>query len=140
MSTVVIDALSNPAAAFTPLLTFGGGATGLTFANHSGYYIKIGSLVWFKLDIGLSAKGSSTGAAVITGLPFTADTLSTMHCAITIGFASGFSSVAGGYTAIVAQGTTNIAVYQNATGTNAQLTDANFTNASRIIVSGWYSI
>lgn len=55
---------------WTPALTFGGGATGLTYATQLGRYVKIGRFVqvWFRIT--LSAKGTSTGAAVIGGLPF----------------------------------------------------------------------
>jgi hypothetical protein len=140
MSIVTIPNAVNPATPFTPGLTFGGAAVGMTFAGRSGYYIKSGSLVWFKLEIQLTAKGSSTGLAVVTGMPFTADTLGSLHCAVAVGYADGLSSVSGGISAIVAQGATTIAVYQTATGTTAQLTNANFTNTSRLIISGLYSV
>lgn len=57
---------------FTPGLTFGGGSTGMTWSSRSGRYIRVGNLIYVSADLRLSAKGSSTGAARITGLPFTA--------------------------------------------------------------------
>lgn len=56
---------------WTPGLSFGGGTTGITYAGQSGHYTKIGNKVtaWFYIE--LSNKGSSTGAALLTGLPFT---------------------------------------------------------------------
>lgn len=140
MSIVTVPNLSNPATPFTPGITFGGAAVGMTFAGRSGYYIKSGSLVWFKLDIQLSAKGSSTGVMVVTGLPFTADALGFLHSAVAVGYADALASVAGGICAIVGQSSTTVAVYQTGTGTIAQLTNANATNTSRLIISGLYSV
>lgn len=57
---------------FTPGLTFGGGSTGMTFGLQSGVYTKIGNTVRFTANVTLTAKGSSTGALLMTGLPFTA--------------------------------------------------------------------
>lgn len=61
---------------FTPGLTFGGGSTGMSFSSRAGDYVKIdrgalGTLVMAWVRITLSAKGSSTGTALVTGLPFT---------------------------------------------------------------------
>lgn len=56
---------------FTPTLTFGGGSTGLTYLSQGGFYTKIGNQVTVNVTISLSNKGSSTGVAVIGGLPFT---------------------------------------------------------------------
>lgn len=56
---------------WTPAITFGGGNTGITYSNQSGDYTKIGRVVVVTGRINLSSKGSSTGAAVMTGLPFT---------------------------------------------------------------------
>lgn len=57
---------------FTPDLTFGGANVGMTWSSRSGRYIKIGNLIYVSADMRLSAKGSSTGGAKVTGLPFTA--------------------------------------------------------------------
>ena len=58
---------------FTPVLTFGGGTTGITYSGgrQLGQYTKIGDTVHIYIHIQLTSKGSSTGAAQITGLPFT---------------------------------------------------------------------
>ena len=63
--------LTQTGGSFTLGLEFGGGSTGLTFSNREGRYIKTGNLVNFSLSFTLSNKGSSTGTAKITGLPFT---------------------------------------------------------------------
>ena len=56
---------------WTPTLTFSGSSTGMTYSYQYGTYVKIGKLVWLNCRVALTAKGSSTGSARITGLPFT---------------------------------------------------------------------
>lgn len=56
---------------WTPGLTFGGGSTGMTFSSRNGAYTRIGRVVYCSFDFILSAKGSSTGNAQLTTLPFT---------------------------------------------------------------------
>ena len=56
---------------WTPALTFGGGSTGITYANRGGNYTKIGRQVTLNFMMELSSKGSSTGDAVVGGLPYT---------------------------------------------------------------------
>ena len=55
---------------FTPGITFGGASVALT-GTFNGRYTKVGRTVTVSGIIVLSAKGSSTGTALITGLPFT---------------------------------------------------------------------
>ena len=56
---------------FTPSLTFGGGSTGMSFFDRAGVYTRIGRQVTCTIYLALTAKGSSTGDASLTGLPFT---------------------------------------------------------------------
>ena len=55
---------------WTPVLTFGGGSTGMTYSDQVGNYVKVGKWVTLSFNIALTAKGSSTGGAKITGIPF----------------------------------------------------------------------
>ena len=56
---------------WSPTLTFGGGATGIAYdANTGGSWTKIGRMVYIHGRLQLSNKGSSTGTALITNLPF----------------------------------------------------------------------
>lgn len=49
---------------WTPVLNFGGAATGITYAaGTSGRYTKIGRLVTATANLVLSSKGSATGSA-----------------------------------------------------------------------------
>ena len=55
---------------WTPVLSFGGGTTGITYDNRDGEYTRIGRQVTIHFMLNLSDKGSSTGYATVTGLPF----------------------------------------------------------------------
>jgi hypothetical protein len=58
---------------WTPTLTFSGGTTGITYDSvRVGTYVKFGRLVWLNCRVALTNKGSSTGTARVTGLPYTA--------------------------------------------------------------------
>lgn len=57
---------------WSPALKFGGASVGMTYSGQTGFYQKMGKLVVCWLEIQLSAKGSSTGSATLTGFPFTA--------------------------------------------------------------------
>jgi hypothetical protein len=137
MSIVTIPSASTPPVAWTPNLTFGGAAVGMTYAGRTGIYIKFGSLVFFKLDIQLSAKGSSTGLASIS-LPFAG--AGDGHCGVSVGFADAMSSISGGLSAIAVASSAALQIDQLGTGTLAVLTNANFTNTTRLIISGVYSV
>lgn len=58
---------------YTPILSFEGVTTGITYVTQSGWYIQIGNLVFFALNILLSSKGAAVGSASIT-LPTTTPT------------------------------------------------------------------
>jgi hypothetical protein len=52
-------------------VAFGGASVGVTTSSNTGTYTKIGRQVTINGYLELTSKGSSTGAAIITGLPFT---------------------------------------------------------------------
>ena len=56
---------------WTPGISFGGSTTGITYSSQSGKYTKIGRAVHIIWRFYLSSKGSASGHARITGLPFT---------------------------------------------------------------------
>lgn len=126
---------SLSASNWTPALTFGGGSTGLTYSSQVGKYVRIGQLVVLTGLIVLTAKGSSAGAAVISGLPYT----------IGDGSSNGwYSSNKVSYSAFTAgvqevglqtvPNTTTMIPVKSVTGTNTQLTDADFGNTSQLVV------
>ena len=67
--------LSTPAVgSFDPVLRFDGSVpVGIVYTEQAGTYTKTGPLVIFALHIAISNKGTSVGAASISGLPFVAN-------------------------------------------------------------------
>jgi hypothetical protein len=115
---------SPPPTSFTPVLAFGGASTGITYTTQSGRYIRNGNQITVQILIVLSSKGSATGVANITGLPF-------------VSRASGLDSAVGVYMTN-GVGVTNVYAYnvkgdsqvylQNLvpTGSSTNLADTNF--------------
>ena len=64
--------------AFTPVVTFGGGSTGVTYSTQAGRYTRIGNMVMFNIAIVLTSKGTDTGVFSITGLPFSVATTNSL--------------------------------------------------------------
>ena len=63
---------------WTPVLTFGGGSTGITYNTQAGNYTKVGRITAATINISLSSKGTSTGTSEIT-LPFTSAGVGEQH-------------------------------------------------------------
>lgn len=124
---------------WTPGVAFGGGSTGVTYdANNQGYYVKIGRAVFVFCHLNLSSKGTDTGNAVITGLPFSTVGPGAAYQALTFGWFSGLASMTtGGPLALVVGATNTINLYKPGTASAGVLTDANFTNSAHITISGW---
>ncbi len=71
-SPVWVDNVGYAEGAWTPSLDFSGQTTGITYASQTGAWIRIGNFVFCKFRMGLSSKGTATGAtsANMNGLPF----------------------------------------------------------------------
>lgn len=121
---------------FTPGVSFGGGTTDITYASQSAIYVKIGKFVYISGFMQLSAKGSSTGDARLTELPFTNGDGTFRNVGIQL--RSGMASITGASIGEVeGSASTVLLVQQAATGT-VSLTEANFTDSSVVAVNGWY--
>lgn len=109
---------------FTPAMAFGGGTTGITYSTQAGFYCKIGEFVWTQLTIVLTNKGSSTGAATITGFPFSNNVQS-----VTVGVMGGNANMASLTSPVngTITGTTVSLFDHGATGQTA-IDDTNFAN------------
>lgn len=118
---------------FTPTITFGGGATGLTYTTQLGGWVRQGNRVFGQLYIKLSAKGSSTGSAVISlsGLPdVTANNLNLGNSGRGA-YAVNMGSLNGTVTGSVGTGPVLNLYHTSATGVGS-LTEGHFTNTSEI--------
>jgi hypothetical protein len=125
---------------FTPGISFGGGTTGITYTTQTGTYTKIGNRVFVDCIITLSSKGSSTGAALITGLPFTvaASTFSVGSMRITA-LAAAIDAVP---VATFTASATTVTLEQlgNAAATVTTLADTNFSNTTQIYIGGQFRV
>ena len=128
-------------ATFTPGVSFGGASVGVTYSSQSGVYSRIGALVFFTLVVELTSKGSSTGNAAITGLPFT--TGATTHiCTVRLD-AVNLDAAGGYYSAIGSIGSSVTVITLLEQGDNvgvANITDADFGNTSLVRATGFYII
>lgn len=124
---------------FTPVLTFGGVSTGITYSSRGGVYTKMGNMVFFAVSILLSSKGTATGNSQVTSLPFTVS--GTANFPASLGIDSVTSGVGDSFLSAIAQSnTTTINLNKYVAGVQARLTDADFTDTSTIRISGSYRV
>ena len=117
---------------WTPGLTFGGASVGITYgASNGGRYTRIGRLCVATFFLQLSSKGSSTGSAVLTGLPFTSISSAVLGMMLS-GWANGMSAITGAIQGAVASGGTTLSLYGSGTGASSALTNIAFTNSSQL--------
>jgi hypothetical protein len=124
---------------FTPTILFGGASVGVTYAaGRAGQYTKIGRQVTVTAYILLTSKGSSTGTARISGLPFTITNESGYYAAGSLGALVDITY--GGQIQTYAEiGSTSYVLndYSEA-GVQGNTTDADFSNVSQIIFTATY--
>ena len=114
-------------------ISFGGGSTGVTYSNRVGYYTRIGNIVTVSCYLVLSNKGSSTGAARITGLPFTCVNNAAGYSALSVlPLNVTFTGQLSGYANI------NDTTIDLVPSTGVALTDVGFANNSTFIISLTY--
>ena len=143
MGSQVIPAVSSNifSGTFSPGISFGGLSVGVTYSAETfGNYIQIGTpgtgnaMIMVSGLISLTSKGSSTGGASITGLPFLAFPL------VTFGIVNSIEDITPttGYGTVIARVTAGNSVAElfvqpvDTNSSNAGLTDTNFTNSSEL--------
>jgi hypothetical protein len=113
-------------------IAFGGASAGVTYSNttNQSTYVKIGRQVTCIGYLELTNKGSSTGAAAITGLPFTVATGEPNFGGISFGYITDmtFADVPFGRTA--AGGTTIALAETTNAGVDSGITNADFANTT----------
>lgn len=122
---------------WTPTITFGGNAVGVTYAaGNSATSIKIGKFVFVSGSLRLSSKGSSTGNAQIAGVSVPSDG---SKAGGNVAFYSGFSGLTGALILGLNVATNDaVSLSQSGATASALLTDASFTNSTRIDFSFAY--
>jgi hypothetical protein len=121
-------------------ITFGGGNTGVTYNAGAGpgKYTKVGRKVTASVYFLLTSKGSSTGQAVLTGLPFAMGSGWGDCGTASLSYMSGLT-FAGIPQACVYPATTTLYLLQSASGgAGSYLTNADFTNTTAIMLTVTY--
>jgi hypothetical protein len=120
-------------------ISFGGASAGVTYNANTGTYTKIGRQVTVNGYLILSSKGSSSGAANITGLPFTiANSQSNLSTA-----SLWLNSVTflNQHQAVGKVNSTSVEFWEITTlGAATFLDDANFANNSEVIINFTYFV
>lgn len=123
---------------WTPVLKFGGGTTGITYSIQTGHWYRVGDLYLVKCDIALTAKGSSTGSATITGVPV-APATGQSGCMGLLYYYNLTGMSARSMVARIDAGATLITLAWNTADSGpADITDAAFVNDTRLIFTGTY--
>lgn len=118
---------------WTAQLAFGGASVGMT-GTFTGTYVKIGRLVACVAVVALTAKGSSTGAATITGLPFSVATIASTPAYLAAhGNMAGLTSQPFGSAT-----TTTISLFDSSATAATALDDTNFTDTTAFRVAVMY--
>lgn len=120
---------------WTPTLTFGNAAVGMTYANRSGTYCKVGRQVSLVGTFALSAKGSSTGTARLSGFPFSS--MAQDGASFIAGYTANLSTITGAVMGALGASATT-ANLTNGNGNPSNLSDTNFANNSQINFTGTY--
>lgn len=120
---------------YTPVLSFGGGSTGIVYTIQNGEYTQIGNMVIFGFSITTSSKGSSTGVTAVS-LPVASGGT---QCVCVAGIWAGLLLDAG-YTQVtgVISGS-SVAIYENGSNkTPTQISDTYSSAVTKIWMSGFY--
>lgn len=133
------DALYFAEEQFTPVLAFGGASVGITYSTQVGRYKKIGSRIFFQVRLVVTSKGSSTGSATITGLPFTS--VGSIPQNVPTQFISGFVGLTGAPVANINTSSTDIVLGQTTATGRSAITDTVFgAGTSTMSLTGFYEI
>lgn len=117
---------------WTPIIGGTGGTSGQTYGGAAGWYTKIGDLVHAFFNVGLTNKGTITGAVMVGGLPFA--------CSVSQGamYINYFQALASNWMAlggIIDPGNTHAVLYgtQVAGVSSSSLATADISNTSTLI-------
>ena len=119
---------------FTPVLEFGGGTTGITYAAQVGRVWQVGMFKFLQINIVLTSKGSSTGVATITGV----STAATRTCFFNTRWS--LINLAASYSTTICLISASTVTLQQV-GDNVafvDLTNAEFANTSQLFFTGIY--
>ena len=120
----------------TPGFSFGNGTTGITYSLQIGRFTKIGKLVSGNSTTVLTNKGSSTGTARLTGLPYTSGATYYSAAVLEGMNAITFNAQITGY---IGPSVSNIVFEETTTGgARTNIDDTDFSNTSSIVINFSY--
>jgi hypothetical protein len=120
-------------------ISFGGASVGVTTSNNTGTYTKIGRQVTVNGLIDLTNKGTSTGLAAVSGLPFPVGSLVANYGAASV-YLSNITFL-GQFMAFAISSESRIRLRDvSSLGVIADLNEANFANNSTIMVNYTYFV
>jgi hypothetical protein len=123
---------------WTPVVTFNGASVGQSYSNQTGTYTKIGNQVFLSAIVIMTNKGSSTGAAYITGVPFNENgAYGTGWMVPDANFTGSINTNGFGTYAIIA-GSAIYLRYTTSAGGYTNVDNSNFTNNSQIYLTLFY--
>lgn len=124
---------------FTSELAFDGTSTGITYSSQSGFYTKTGREVNFRLFVALTSKGTDTGSATITGLPYLSNSSANHFSSVSMRIND--ITYTGRIQGYISTGTSIIILEEaTAAGSRSSILDSDFSNASSIMISGNYMV
>ena len=130
---------------WTPDLRFGSGSSGMTYASNSrhGEYTKIGNLVTFSFRFTLTSKGSSSGSALVYGLPFNCADGNGNYSGASFGYLGGLTNSSrwsAHQTPTIDTNANYIFLRYVITGTDYSVNhnNASFTDSTDMIARGFY--
>jgi hypothetical protein len=125
---------------WTPTITFGGGSTGITYAAQEGVYTRVGNICYVSGFFTLSANGSSTGNAVIDGLPYTSKNTISSYQSITFSRVLNMAGLQSPIDGNINGNATTITLNDTGATGASNIDETNFTATSTIRFSGTYQI
>lgn len=125
----------------TVTLALGGASTGIAYNAQECRYTRIGNRVFVQIGLGLSNKGSATGAATIGGLPFTSKNVG-YGGVVMSAFADNMSGANGAIYPFLPENSATIQLRKvDAAGNfNINVTDVDVNNTSYLMISGSYLV
>ena len=123
---------------FTAGVSFGNASVGITYSGQAGWYIKLARLVGIGIEVVLTNKGSSTGDARATGLPFAIEGGS-YRTGLCTGYCANLTGLTAGLQLRINPGGTVIEIQApGTTGSGTPATNSNFSNTTVFQAGGTY--
>ena len=130
---------------WTPDLRFGGSSSGMSYDSNSrnGEYTRIGNLVTFSFRFTLTSKGSSSGSALVYGLPFNCADGNGNYSGASFGYLGGLTNSSrwsAHQTPTIDTNANYIFLRYVITGTDYSVNhnNASFTDSTDMIARGFY--